>query len=68
MHFDSFSDFLAMGGYAAYVWSAFGLTYLSMAMLWIVSVRRKTKLLNQLRDKLARQARIDAAKHMENTL
>ncbi len=57
-----------MGGYAAYVWSAFGLTYLSMAMLWIVSVRRKTKLLNQVRDKLARQARIDAAKHMENTL
>ncbi|EGR2120636.1 heme exporter protein CcmD [Vibrio cholerae] len=68
MYFDSFSDFLAMGGYAAYVWSAFGLTYLSMAMLWIVSVRRKTKLLNQVRDKLARQARIDAAKHMENTL
>ncbi|EJL6478587.1 heme exporter protein CcmD [Vibrio cholerae] len=68
MHFDSFSDLLAMGGYAAYVWSAFGLTYLSMAMLWIVSVRRKTKLLNQVRDKLARQARIDAAKHMENTL
>ncbi|EOW9278378.1 heme exporter protein CcmD [Vibrio cholerae] len=68
MHFDSFCDFLAMGGYAAYVWSAFGLTYLSMAMLWIVSVRRKTKLLNQVRDKLARQARIDAAKHMENTL
>ncbi|EKF9299929.1 heme exporter protein CcmD [Vibrio cholerae] len=68
MYFDSFSDFLAMGGYAAYVWSAFGLTYLSIAMLWIVSVRRKTKLLNQVRDKLARQARIDAAKHMENTL
>uniref|UniRef100_UPI001C128801 heme exporter protein CcmD n=1 Tax=Vibrio cholerae TaxID=666 RepID=UPI001C128801 len=63
MHFDSFRDFLAMGGYAAFVWSAFGLTYLSMAMLWIVSVRRKTKLLNQVRDKLSRQARIDAAKH-----
>lgn len=68
MHFESFSDFLAMGGYASYVWGAFGLTYLSMAVLWIISVRRKNTLLNQVRNKLERQARIDAAKHMENTL
>lgn len=68
MHFDSFSDFLAMGGYAAYVWSAFGLTYFSMAILWVASVRRKKQILNQVRNKLERQARIDAAKHMENTL
>lgn len=68
MHFESFSDFLTMGGYASYVWSAFGLTYLSMTILWIVSVRREKYLLNQVRNKLERQARIDAAKEMENTL
>ncbi|MGL4225353.1 heme exporter protein CcmD [Vibrio misgurnus] len=68
MHFQSFSDFLAMGGYASYVWSAFGLTYLSMSVLWVVSVRRKQQLLAEVRNKLERQARIDAAKQSENTL
>ncbi|MDE1514592.1 MULTISPECIES: heme exporter protein CcmD [Vibrio] len=68
MHFQSFSDFLAMGGYASYVWSAFGLTYLSMAVLWVASVRRKQQLLAEVRNKLERQARIDAAKQSENTL
>ncbi|MCC5851287.1 MAG: heme exporter protein CcmD [Alkalimonas sp.] len=27
MQFDSFSDFLAMGGYGFYIWLAYGLTY-----------------------------------------
>lgn len=27
MHFESLSDFFAMGGYASYVWSAFGITF-----------------------------------------
>ncbi len=35
MHFDSMSAFLAMGGYAAYVWSAFGITAGAMIALII---------------------------------
>ncbi len=32
-------DFLSMGGYAAYVWSALGLTAVVLIGLWIVTLR-----------------------------
>ncbi|MFV8463626.1 heme exporter protein CcmD [Vibrio campbellii] len=68
MYFESLSDFFAMGGYASYVWSAFGITFLSMFILLVVSVRRGKQLLTEVQAKVDRQARIDAAKNMENTL
>ncbi|HWL69058.1 MAG TPA: heme exporter protein CcmD [Geminicoccus sp.] len=34
------AEFLAMGGYAAYVWPAFGFTILVLAGLWILSLRQ----------------------------
>lgn len=68
MHFESLSDFFAMGGYASYVWSAFGITFLSMLILLITSLRRGDALLKEVKVKIDRQARIDAAKNMENTL
>ncbi|MCG9682842.1 heme exporter protein CcmD [Vibrio sp. Isolate23] len=68
MHFESLGDFFAMGGYAGYVWSAFGITFFSMFVLLTVSIRRGKKLLNEVQSKVDRQARIDAAKNLENTL
>ncbi|AEX22765.1 MULTISPECIES: heme exporter protein CcmD [Vibrio] len=68
MYFESLSDFFAMGGYASYVWSSFGITFLSMLILLITSLRRGDALLNEVKAKIDRQARIDAAKNMENTL
>ncbi|HDY8064464.1 heme transporter CcmD [Vibrio vulnificus] len=68
MHFESLSEFFAMGGYASYVWGAFGITFLSMLILLISSLRRSDALLNEVKAKIDRQARIDAAKNMENTL
>ncbi|EGA65566.1 heme exporter protein CcmD [Vibrio brasiliensis] len=68
MHFESLSDFFAMGGYAGYVWTAFGITFGSMLVLLLVSVRRGRALLNEVQAKVDRQARIDAAKNLENTL
>ena len=68
MYFESLSDFFAMGGYASYVWSAFGITFPAMIFLLVVSVRRGKQLLNEVQAKIDRQARIDAAKNMENTL
>ncbi|MEZ9480330.1 heme exporter protein CcmD [Vibrio splendidus] len=68
MYFESLSDFFAMGGYASYVWSAFGITFLAMIILLVLSVRRGKQLLNEVQVKIDRQARIDAAKNMENTL
>ncbi|MEH8117890.1 heme exporter protein CcmD [Aeromonas allosaccharophila] len=68
MHFASFSDFMAMGGYAFYVWLSFGLTLISLIGI-IVSTRMKTRsLLNELRSKQAREERRKAAQQMENTL
>ena len=34
MQFDSLHDFLAMGGYALYVWLSFGVSLL--ALVWVV--------------------------------
>ena len=68
MHFESLSDFFAMGGYAGYVWAAFGITFGVMFILLISSIRRGHALLNDVQAKVERQARIDAAKNLENTL
>ncbi|EKB20025.1 MULTISPECIES: heme exporter protein CcmD [Aeromonas] len=68
MYFASFSDFLAMGGYAFYVWLSFGLTLLCLVGI-IISTRMKTRsLFNELRSKQARESRRKAARQMENTL
>ncbi|EKB16928.1 TPA: heme exporter protein CcmD [Aeromonas veronii] len=68
MHFASFSDFMAMGGYAFYVWLSFGLTLVCLVGI-IISTRMKTRsLLAELRNKQAREARRKAAQQMENTL
>ena len=49
MHFASFSDFMAMGGYAFYVWLSFGLTLVCLVGI-IISTRMKTRsLLGELR-------------------
>ncbi|WP_429071862.1 heme exporter protein CcmD [Aeromonas veronii] len=68
MHFASFSDFMAMGGYAFYVWLSFGLTLVCLVGI-IISTRMKTRsLFAELRSKQAREARRKAAQQMENTL
>ena len=68
MHFASFSDFMAMGGYAFYVWLSFGLPLLCLVGI-VNSTRLKTRsLLGELRNKQAREARRKAAQQMENTL
>ncbi|MBD1556072.1 heme exporter protein CcmD [Vibrio sp. S9_S30] len=68
MYFESISDFLAMGGYASYVWGAFGITFLSMLILLFSSIKRGRNLMDEVNVKIDRQARIDAAKNLENTL
>ena len=42
MHWQSFSEFIAMGGYGFYVWGSFGVTFLAMGLeLWLVNKRRQ---------------------------
>lgn len=43
------NEFLAMGGYAAYVWSAFGLTFAVMILNVIAANRQHRKALHAAR-------------------
>ncbi len=49
IHWNSFSDFLAMGGYGLYVWGSFGVTALIMIAEPILSIRRRTSLIARLK-------------------
>lgn len=48
MHFDSFSDFIAMGGHGFYVWWSYGITFALLMTLTVVSVCRKKSLLKKI--------------------
>ena len=49
MHWNSASEFFAMGGYAFYVWGSFGVTALIMAVEPIVVAQRRKNLLSRLK-------------------
>jgi heme exporter protein D len=53
IHWNSFADFLAMGGYGFYVWGSFGVTALIMAVEPIMVARNQkltiARLMRQLR-------------------
>ncbi|WP_188008891.1 heme exporter protein CcmD [Grimontia hollisae] len=68
MHFDSFSSFLAMGGYGAYVWSSFAITFAAMAWVALATYFTRRKLFKDIKNKVAREQRIKNAQKMENTL
>lgn len=55
IHWNSFSDFLAMGGYGLYVWGSFGVTALVMIAEPILAVRSRKALVARLK----RQARAE---------
>ncbi|WP_299016236.1 heme exporter protein CcmD [uncultured Photobacterium sp.] len=68
MHFESFNDFLAMGGYAGYVWSAYGISFAALLWILISSLNKKRRLAAEIKNKIAREHRIKEAKKLENTL
>jgi heme exporter protein D len=42
MHWNSLEEFLAMGGYAFFVWSSLGVTLIAMMLeVWILQSQRK---------------------------
>lgn len=58
MHFQSFSEFLAMGGYGFFVWLSFGITYLLLAGLITISVYQQSQFKQQLKATIAREQRV----------
>jgi heme exporter protein D len=49
IHWNSFSEFLAMGGYGVYVWGSFGVNALIMIVEPIMAVRRRKSLVARLK-------------------
>jgi len=65
MHFDSFSDFLQMGGYAFYVWLAFGVTFASLVGVYWEQNWRIKRLQSQVRMEHERSQRIKKARQQK---
>ncbi|QGM81114.1 heme exporter protein CcmD [Otariodibacter oris] len=58
--FESISDFFAMGGYGFYVWLAYGISFLAIAILiWYSKVEPK-KTLSQVKKTLQRETKLKA--------
>jgi len=46
------TEFFAMGGYGAYVWSSYALAFIVLVINWVVARRRHNQLVQQLRVRL----------------
>ena len=57
IHWNSFSDFLAMGGYGLYVWGSFGVTALIMAIEPIMVARNRNITVARLKRQLRAESR-----------
>ncbi len=73
MQFDSFSDFLAMGGYGFYVWLSFGIAAALILVLIFSSILSHKQVLKniasqQLRENKLRQLRKQRSDNNHNTI
>ena len=59
IHWNSFADFIAMGGYGLYVWGSFGATVLIMAVEPIVVARNQKTTIARLKRQLPADARAE---------
>lgn len=60
IHWHSFADFVAMGGYGLYVWGSFGLTALIMAVEPIMVVRNQRTVIARLKRQIRAENRNSA--------
>ncbi len=58
MFFESWSDFIQMGGYGFYVWLAYGISLLSILVLALQSLRGRNSVLTEVRRDEQRAARL----------
>jgi heme exporter protein D len=63
IHWKSFGDFIAMGGYGLYVWGSFAVTALIMIIEPILVARNRRTTIARLK----RQLRADARADQRNT-
>ncbi|WP_413402789.1 heme exporter protein CcmD [Pseudoalteromonas sp. KJ71-7] len=67
MQFDSFSDFIAMGGYGFYVWLSFGTCALILLGILFSSLRDKKRILASVEQQIARETRIKNSKQEQTS-
>lgn len=58
MSFNSFSEFLHMGGYGFYVWLSYGFTAILLIALVINSKRKEKQLFGKINQRLKREAKL----------
>jgi len=58
IYWNSFSDFLHMGGYGLYVWGSFGVTALLMVVEPIVVARNRKNTISRLKRQLRAESRV----------
>ncbi len=59
IHWNSFGEFLAMGGYGLYVWGSFGVTALVMTIEPILVARNRKNTIARLKRQLRADARAE---------
>jgi len=65
IHWNSFGDFIAMGGYGLYVWGSFGVTALVMIVEPIVVARNRKSTIALLKRQLRADARAETRSQAE---
>lgn len=58
IYWNSFSDFLHMGGYGLYVWGSFGVTVVIMIVEPIVVARTRKNTISRLKRQLRAESRV----------
>ena len=66
MQFDSFSDFISMGGYGVYVWLSFGTCALILLGILISSLRETKRIKASVEQQILREERIKKAKQEQS--
>jgi heme exporter protein D len=64
MQFNSFSDFIDMGGYGFYVWLSFGAAALILTLLLISSKAGHQKVINQIAKRKQREDKLRQAREL----
>ncbi|PKI14140.1 heme exporter protein CcmD [Colwellia sp. 12G3] len=64
MQFNSFSDFINMGGYGFYVWLSFGAAALILTLLLISSKAGHQKIITQIVKRKQREDKLRQAKEL----
>ncbi|SOU40284.1 heme exporter protein CcmD [Pseudoalteromonas carrageenovora] len=67
MQFDSFSDFIAMGGYGFYVWLSFGACALILLGILLNSLRDTKRIMASVEQQIIREERIKKAKQEQTS-